>query len=134
MPIYAYKCPDCGADRDAFNSIDERHTSAPNCATCAVQMTMVISPVRGTVKQDCHYVCPKTGQKVTSWAQRQNIFAEHGLVDGRDVTPAFIFEKKRREREELRREAAALDIPDVDLTPYKPSVEERLDMAAESSH
>lgn len=105
MPLYAYKCPSCGAESDDFNRIDERHTNAPNCDACAVQMAMVIPPVRGSVQETCHYLCPQTGQGVTSWAQRRNIFAEHRLVDARDLNNSEA-RRKRKERKAAELEAA----------------------------
>lgn len=122
MPLYTYRCAECGAERDEFNRIDDRHASAPSCAACAVQMAMVISPVRGSVQGDCNYRCPATGKVITNHAQRRNVMAEAGLVDARDLTPSFVVRKAKERRDELRREAAKLDIPNIDLTPYTPAL------------
>lgn len=91
MPIYTYKCPECQSERDDFNRIDDRHTNAPTCE-CGARMAMQISPVRGVVQKDANYVCPATGEQVTSYRQRRNLFAKHNLMDARD------FDKSHREK------------------------------------
>lgn len=105
MPLYAYKCPKCGTECDDFNRIDDRHTNAPVCTYCDVQTECQISPVRGSVQETCQYICPQTGQGVTSWAQRRNIFAEHRLVDARDLNNSEA-RRKRKERKAAELEAA----------------------------
>ena len=112
MPLYAYKCPSCGAESDDFNRIDERHTHAPNCDHCAVQMSMVIPPVRGIVQETAHYVCPATGERVTSWRQRRNIMAKHDLVDARDINNADA-RKKRRDNKRMKLEKAREACPQI---------------------
>ena len=107
MPLYSYACPVCGAERDEFNRIDDRHTNAPQCHG---PMRLLISPVRGSVQESCHYVCPQTGQGVTSWRQRRNILAEHRLVDARDLNGP---EQRRKRREEKRAALEAAKKADV---------------------
>lgn len=106
MPIYAYQCDRCQSERDEFNSIDQRHDNAPACE-CGQRMTMRISPVRGTVQADAHYVCPATGKQITSHRQRRNTFAEHGLVDAREINNAEARQKRTQKRREKLAEAYA---------------------------
>lgn len=111
MPLYAYKCPACGTDTEDFNRVDDRHTNAPVCQ-CGTRMAMQICPVRGNVQQDAHYVCPATGEKVTSWRQRRNIMAKHDLVDARDInTPEA--RRKRREAKRAKLERAKAACPQI---------------------
>lgn len=112
MPIYAYQCETCAECIDEFNRIDDRHTNAPVCRCGAGQMTMRISPVRGSVQQDCHYVCPATGAKVTSYAQRRELMAKHNLVDARDITPAFVKRESDKQIAEDYKIAAGMDMPE----------------------
>jgi putative FmdB family regulatory protein len=105
MPIYAYKCPKCGAECDEFNRIDDRHEKSPVCAECGAKTAMMISPVRGSVQENCQYVCPQTGQGVTTHRQRRNILAEHNLVDARDINSSAEREK-RRQRKRVKLETA----------------------------
>ena len=75
-------------------------------------METVIQPVAGYVQMDCHYRCPVTRQGVTSWKQRQEIFATHGLRDGSDWDPAQEIAKAQREQAESL--ALAAQMPQVD--------------------
>jgi hypothetical protein len=116
MPLYPYRCTECGAEEDAFNSVSNRESGAPECHG---KMVPYIVPVRGHVAENCHYVCPQTGQQVTSWRQRKNILAEHNLVDARDIDTRKrrdAIKKRRKEREELIKKYD----PGLDLSPYMP--------------
>jgi putative FmdB family regulatory protein len=61
MPIYAYVCPECGAEQDQFNRISERRTNAPHCHGA---MDIKLSAVLGHVQRDCCYQCPVTDQPI----------------------------------------------------------------------
>lgn len=124
MPLYEYRCA-CGASKDEFNHIAERESGAPMCEACACgdvvrQMAPIISPVRGIMQEDCHYICPETSAPVTSWAQRRNIFAEHGLMDARDIDMQARIRAIKKRRADDEAAVAAFDSPGVDLTPYVP--------------
>lgn len=62
-------------------------------------METVPQAAYGYVQGECHYKCPATGSEVTSWRQRKNIFAEHGLVDGSDWNPQKEFEKAKKAKD-----------------------------------
>lgn len=117
MPLYSYRCAECGAETDAFNSVAECETSAPECHG---RMQIAIQPVRSTMQKDLCYVCPATGEKVTSWRQRENIFKKHDLVDARDIKPDFVIRKQKERRAAREKLWRSMDMPDVDLTPYTP--------------
>lgn len=103
MPIYQYRCPECGSEQDDFNRVDDRHEKSPVCA-CGTKTVMVITPVRGSVQPDAHYICPATGEQVTTWRKRRDTFAEHGLMDARDISkPTVRAERKARKQRELER-------------------------------
>lgn len=95
MPIYAYQCKECGAQRDEFNRIADRHTNAPTC--CDHSMALRLTPNLGYVQRDCHYICPATGKPVTNHRQRRRIMEENGFIDANDFKPARAFEKAERE-------------------------------------
>ncbi len=61
-------------------------------------MRVKIQPVIGYVQKDCHYKCPVTGQAVMSNRQRNNIMAEHNLIDANDfpLTPKVIEQAEAR--------------------------------------
>jgi putative FmdB family regulatory protein len=120
MPIYAYRCPECGASQDAFNRVSERHANAPECHG---PMQVEIQPNLGFVQRDCHYKCPVTDQLVTSHATRRNIMAEHNLVDANDFKPAQAIERQRKRYEKNAELAAQLSTPvDKLLDKYKPAL------------
>lgn len=120
MPLYAYRCPVCNAEQDEFNRIAERETGAPDCPDHG-QMLPIISPVRGIVQADCHFICSATDQPVTTHRQRQNIMAEHNLIDARELDYSKrIAQKKAQTARDL--EEARANLPPVDLTPYAPAL------------
>ena len=112
MPIYEYGCPSCGRSEDAFRKIAESD-NGPEC--CGAVMNRKISPVRGIVQGECHYVCPATGKQVGSWRERRNIMAETGLADVRDLKGSDTIARMKRERREREELAKGLDIPGVDM-------------------
>lgn len=97
MPLYTYKCPNCGAEETEFNKVDERHTLAP---TCCEPMNLKIMPTQippqilgaGSLNG---YRCPVTDQWVTSYKQKRQIMKDHDLVEVGDDSPA---KRERRER------------------------------------
>lgn len=49
MPAYHYVCQKCDTSRVDMRCIAERH-DGPDCDRCHIKMTLVVSPVRGIVK------------------------------------------------------------------------------------
>jgi putative FmdB family regulatory protein len=120
MPIYAYVCPECGAEQDQFNRISERRTNAPHCHGA---MDIKLSAVLGHVQRDCCYRCPVTDQPITTNRQRANVMAEHGLVDANDFKPEQAVEKQRKRYERNAELAAQLSTPvDKLLDQYRPAL------------
>jgi putative FmdB family regulatory protein len=67
MPIYAYECRECGATRDEFRQVSERH-DAP---VCHGPMTIVICPA--AVQADLPgYQSPTTGRWIEGRAARRD--------------------------------------------------------------
>lgn len=50
MPVYEYRCFECGHTQDEIRAIADRTANAPECPHCELIMTPVIGPVRGVVK------------------------------------------------------------------------------------
>ncbi len=110
MPVYAYRCPECGADEDRFNRVSECESNAP---ACHGPMRIRITAPLVHVQQDINYKCPATGLGVTSWAQRRNIFAEHGLRDANDHPPEQVIRDESKKWERIKERAnVKLDVPD----------------------
>ena len=92
MPLYTYKCPECGTKKDGYNTVSNRN-SGPLCAPChgvLMELTIVpvnIAPILGG--GDCAgYMCPVTDTFVTSRRERRNIMAQHNLVEAGDAKPS----------------------------------------------
>jgi putative FmdB family regulatory protein len=120
MPIYAYRCPECGASLDAFNRVSDRHSSAPHCHG---PMEVEIQPNLGFVQRGCHYECPITGKPITTHAQRRNVMAEHNLVDANDFKPEQAIAKQRKRFERNAELAKELSTPiDKVLDKYRPAL------------
>lgn len=87
MPTYVYRCT-CGETLERVNRIAERRTNAPH--HCGEPMDIVIQPpLSASVQAEAHYICPATGEKVTSRRQRKYLFEKHGLIDADDVNPGL---------------------------------------------
>ena len=82
MPLYTYECDHCGDCTDAFASVEERHTAAPDChgkMRLSIQPSMVqpdIAPYRAVAGD-------RMGQMITSRKEhreflRRNHFTEVG--------------------------------------------------------
>lgn len=104
MPIYSHRCPSCGATQDVFNRIADRDANAPVC--CGQPMPRQVTAPMVSVSADCHYICPVTGQQVTSQRQRRNIMSEHRLIDANDLKPETVI-RERKKKTEARQQLAA---------------------------
>ena len=45
MPRYTYTCEPCGSTTIHDAPVKDRHTLAPTCAQCGIQMTLTVTPV-----------------------------------------------------------------------------------------
>lgn len=124
MPIYAYRCTECGAERDQFNRIAERHTNAPTC--CDRGMDVKLCANLGHVQESFAAECPVTGQIITTHRQRRRVMDEHGLVDQRELGGARkSYEKAKKEferNEELGKLLKQPDLSDRVLDKYRPAL------------
>lgn len=111
MPLYEYRCRQCGAESEAYNRIAERESGAPACACGGQTEPFIGTPPMGHVQGECHYVCPKTGEQITSRKQRAENFARHGLMDANDFTPQYLHRTKTERRRKLNELAAQLKPP-----------------------
>ena len=105
MALYDYQCGACGSVREAYNRIAERETHAPSCCDRPMQIVHLTPPM-GNVQCEAHYVCPATGERITSHRQRRNNFARHGLMDANDFTPEFCERRDTKKWERIRALAA----------------------------
>jgi len=90
MPLYSYKCPDCGEMTDSYNIVDNRHQS-PVCecggmTSLSIQPTQ-LQPVLGGGDWD-GYRCPVTDTFVTSRRKRKYIMDSNNLIETGDRKPS----------------------------------------------
>ena len=113
MPgLYDFRCSECGAEHENVTlPMSAIGTDAePHC--CGARMTQYFQPGRrtmATVQGEARYVCPKTGEKITSWKQRGENFARHGLMDANDFTPSFVVNEQEQKWGKIRKLAAQHD-------------------------
>ncbi len=98
MPLYSYKCSDCGALTDSYNIVANRHQS-PVCGcgsmtALSIQPTQ-IAPVMGGGDFP-GYQCPVTDEFITSRRKRKYVMDSNNLVEVGDRKPS----KKRQEQTE----------------------------------
>jgi putative FmdB family regulatory protein len=106
MPIYAFKCPACGASQDAFLHIADRDTSAPEC--CGAKTERQITACMVFVRAFESHKSVITGEIIQSERQRREMMAREGLVDANDYKPADVIAKKKAERAKNYELAAGL--------------------------
>ena len=88
MPIYELRCTECGYDHEAFRSHSEHGTWSP-CPQCEGKVRQVISrPMSVHVDNMPSYICPATGERITSRTKRRENFARHGLMDANELGEA----------------------------------------------
>lgn len=90
MPIYSYKCAECGELTDEYNLISHRHKT-PVCAcggetALSIQPTQ-IAPVMGGGDFP-GYKCPVTDEFVSSRKRRKYIMDSNNLVEVGDREPS----------------------------------------------
>ena len=92
--LYDYKCQSCGNTAERSNRIAERHTNAPEC--CGQKMGIYISQApMGYMGRNINYLCPVTGQYVTSKKQRREIMAREGLVSAHEMISSKEYRQKQ---------------------------------------
>lgn len=122
MPLYAYRCPTCQAEQDAYLPVAEVDSGAPECPGHG-QMRQYLTPPMISVQAECHFICSATEGDipVTTHRQRANIMAEHNLIDARELDYSKrIAQKKAQTARDL--EEARANLPPIDLTPYAPAL------------
>lgn len=109
--IYDYKCPECGSERDSvYNTIAERHTQAPECCSGRMEIIHKVAPM-GFVDREIRYICPVTGDGVTTRKQRNEIMAREGLVDANDFKQTFEQRAAAKAKKQAELKAIEDEIP-----------------------
>lgn len=78
MPIYTYRCAECGAVDEQFARVSDRDASIP---ACHGQMVRQLQPAMVSVQADCHAISPIDGTPLTSRRQRAEYMKRNSLED-----------------------------------------------------
>lgn len=70
MPMYDLRCFRCGKTETVFRKIINRDLDLPNCPSCFMQFTRIISPAR-ILSDIVPYESPKTGKWITSRSEQR---------------------------------------------------------------
>lgn len=121
MPLYDFHCDQCGRTDEYVLRMSEIGTDAePTCCNHRMQQVFT-TPRMGSVQQECRYVCPATGERITSWRQRANNFAKNNLMDANDFSPAYLEKRDAKKwgaiREKVKQYEATLP-KGVDLSDF----------------
>lgn len=93
--IYDYECRTCGKRQlNVVNRIAERKTNAPECCGDRMGIIILAAPM-GFVDNMEEYICPVTGQGVTTRRQRNEIMKREGLLDANDFLKSDEDRKKQ---------------------------------------
>lgn len=110
MPLYPYHCPSCGRDEDVFARVDERDSAAPRCCGAAMRRQISTPMVQVPGGLDVRYICPMSGEQVTSMKRRKYLMEKHGVVDSRELKDTWRrnLQQRKREKEEAQKAYDAL--------------------------
>ena len=109
MPMYDYQCTECNSTTARYRKMDKRHDLLV-CECQGVMKLAILSAPFGVVQPDIHYLCPATGQQVTSMGQRKDTFARFGL-EAADPDQQNEIASKRAAKKKARDSLAADYLP-----------------------
>ena len=78
MPMYSYRCSDCGAVADQYSRVSERDSNIP---TCHGPMSRQLCAPMVSVQADMHARSPIDGTPLTSRRQRTEYMKRNGLQE-----------------------------------------------------
>lgn len=114
MPMYDYQCTECAAITTRFRKIVDRNDLLI-CECHGVMKLAILSAPHTKIQEEAHYLCPATGEEVTSWRQRNNLMAKHDLVQADPDRDAEIHKRtvaKKKKRDELAKDYLPKDLRD----------------------
>lgn len=78
MPMYSYRCSDCGAVADQYSRVSERDSNIPNCHG---PMTRQLCPATVSVQADICAASPIDGTVLTSRRARTEYMKRNDLQE-----------------------------------------------------
>lgn len=103
MPLYSYRCAECGAVDEQFARVSDRDASIP---ACHGQMVRQLQPAMVSVQADCHAISPIDGTPLTSRRQRAEYMKRNGLQEA--VPAAEVIRKGAQRKAQIQADAKAL--------------------------
>lgn len=91
MPLYTYRCAECGEESTEFNTIARRHKNTPNCCGAPTKLKITPTQIQAQILgggATPGYHCPITGKFVTSRKERREIMKRHNVVEAGDSSSA----------------------------------------------
>ena len=90
MPVYLLRCEYCGTEFDNFRSVADHGNwgDCPECESPANVRQVITAPACISVDNMPRYICPQSGEKITSRQKRNESFARHGLMDANELGPS----------------------------------------------
>lgn len=104
MPLYSYRCPDCGAVEDQYSPVADRDSNIP---TCHGAMLRQLSVSLINMQANIHAISPIDGTPLTSRRQRAEYMKRNSLEDAVPAAETIRNAKKRK----ADNEALAAKIP-----------------------
>lgn len=104
MPMYSYRCADCGAVADQYSPVSERNDNIPECHG---QMTRQLSVSSISVQCDTHAISPIDGTHLTSRRQRAEYMKRNDLAEAAPAAETI----RRRKAEKAENQRLAAQIP-----------------------
>lgn len=103
MPMYSYRCADCGAVADQYSRVSERNQNIPECHG---PMARQLSVGTINVQTNIHAISPIDGTPLTSRRQRAEYMKRNSLEDA--VPAAETIRKAKAVKAENQRLAAQI--------------------------
>ena len=103
MPIYSYRCSDCGAVADQYSPVADRNKNIPDCHG---PMTRQLSVAFIGVQAEVCAESPIDGTVLTSRRQRSEYMKRNGLQEA--VPAAEVIRKGAQRKAQIQADAKAL--------------------------
>jgi putative FmdB family regulatory protein len=103
MPLYDYRCAVCGVETELYRSISDKATAPQHC-DCDMEQFHSRAPM-AAVQAETHYLCPASGEKITTRKQRMESFRKYNLADVSDMSSERQHEREKKKWKAIRESA-----------------------------
>lgn len=88
MPLYSYRCSQCGQVHDQHNTVENR-ANGPQCCGAATDKMLTAAMVQVPGGIGINYECPMTGEHVQSMRRRKYLMEQNNVVDSRELSDTW---------------------------------------------